>query len=151
MTVVWAREALLRGPSRTALSSPRASVLRGMHASAAYALVETRGIAAAADLARMKPTALSSTPAARQIAPGALSPRCARAAPAWRPDVYEEGRTRATPCCWTTSLCTPHTAMSRGRNTDPVLRHLRPDRGLCRRHAYQRRQPDVLGGARRTG
>ena len=107
----------------------------------------TRGIVTAADLARMKPTRCSSTPAARRsIEPGAL----VEALRAGRPgmaavDVYEDEPVRDTEPSAAQhaqrGLHAAHRLRVARRIRDPVHRHLRPDHRLCGRHADQRRQP----------
>ena len=114
----------------------------------------TRGIVTADDLRRMKPTALLvNTSRAPLIERGAL----VEALRAGRPgmaavDVYEEEPVRDTkhPLLNMDNVdlhAAPRLRVARGIR-DSVHRHLRPDRGLCRRQPDQRGEPgraDVAG------
>lgn len=107
----------------------------------------TRGIVTAADLARMKPTALLvNTSRAGLIEPGALVAALRSGRPGMAAvDVYED-----EPLLDTTPppaqhgqrrLHPPHRVRHARGMGDPVRRHLRPDQCLRRRHTNQCRQP----------
>ncbi len=110
-------------------------------------VAETRGIVTAADLGRIKPTALFvNTSRAQLIARGALI----RALQAGRPgmaaiDVYEDEplRDASHPLLRMDNVvCTPHIGyVSKGRIRGAVRRHLRSDQRLCGRQSHQHRQP----------
>ena len=148
--LVWAREPALakaRADGYEAAASKAAFFERCDVISLHMRLVDaTRGIVTAADLARMKPTALLvNTSRAALIEPGAL----VEALRAGRPgmaavDVYEKGaaarRQRSAADHGQRRLHAAHRLRHARRVRAPVRRHLRPDRRLRRGHADQRGQ-----------
>ena len=104
---------------------------------------DTRGIVTAADLARMKPTALLvNTSRAQLIESGALVVALRAGRPGWPPSTSS----RRSRCAirtihysrWTTSSARRTSAMSRETSTNPVFRCLRSDRGVRRGASDQR-------------
>ena len=144
--LVWAREASLakaRADGYATASSKNAFFEECDVVSLHMRLVEaTRGIVTAADLARMKPTALIvNTSRAPLIEPGAL----VAALKAGRPgmaavDVYEEEPVRHHPLFTMEQrrLHAAHRLRDARRIRASVRRDLRPDHGLLRGQADQR-------------
>ena len=109
----------------------------------------TRGIVTAADLARMKPTALLvNTSRAGLIEPGALVAALRRAGRVWRRSMSTKtsrSSTRPTRCsAWTTSSAPPHRVRHPRRMGGPVRRRLRPDQLPTTPAPVNVVNPDVL-------
>ena len=153
--LVWAREASLAQRARPTATPARRARRRSSSdcdvISLHMRLVDaTRGIVTAADLARMKPTALLvNTSRAPLIEPGALVAALRAGRPGMAAvDVYEDEPMRDTAHPLLNMderrLHAAHRLRHARRIRDAVHRHLRPDRRLCRGQADQRGQPGRL-------
>ena len=104
----------------------------------------TRGIVTAADLARMKTTALLvNTSRAGLIEPGALVSALEQEGPDWQRStcssrsLFVMASIRCSP--WI-AWCAPSHRLWTREEMKPVLGYLRPDCGVCGRAAHQRRE-----------
>ena len=152
--VVWAREASrerARADGLAVAASKEAFFSECDVVSLHMRLVDaTRGIVTAADLARMKPTALLvNTSRAPLIEPGALVAALRAGRPGMAAvDVYEEEPVTDPPpaaLAGQRRVHAPHRLRHARGVRDPVRRHLRPDHGVGRRCPHQCGQPGRAG------